>query len=69
MKQEIIQRLLDKKHITVEEAMTLMQTDTIPVMMPTQPVQPYNPNYPSPNIWYTTGTGATLISTKTTLND
>lgn len=57
-KSQIIQRLLDKKHITVEEAMTLMQHDTIPVM-PTQPVQPYHPPYRPGDIWYTytTSTG------------
>ncbi len=66
-KQEIIQRLLNEKHITVEEAMILMQHDTIPVVMPTHPVQPYYPPYRPRDIWYTTSTGTT--STKTTLND
>ena len=63
-KAEIIQRLLDEKHITVEEAMTLMAQDPIP--MPA-PVNPYAPPYrvgdldwtwdPNRNpIWYTTHT-------------
>ena len=71
-KQTIIQRLLDDKHITVEEAMILMQHDTIPVVMPTQPVQPYYPPYRPGDIWYTTSTGQNVTptnSTKTTLND
>jgi len=65
-KSTIIQRLLDKKHITVDEAMTLMQHDTIPVVMPQYP------SYPNPNIWYATSTGETVTttdSTKTRLND
>ena len=74
-KQEIIQRLLDEKHVTVEEAMTLMQYDTIPVVMPNQPAPYYPPNTPAPyyppyrpgDYWYTTSTGTT--TTKTTLND
>jgi hypothetical protein len=63
-KAQIIQRLLDEKHITVEEAMTLMAQDPIP--MPA-PVNPYSPPYrvgdpdwtwdPNRNpIWYTTHT-------------
>ena len=65
-KSEIIQRLLDEKHITVEEAMTLMQYDTIPVVIPSQPA-PYYPPYRPGDYWYTTSTGTT--TTKTTLND
>ena len=59
-KSQIIQRLLDEKHITVEEAMTLMAQDPIP--MPA-PVNPYTPpyrvgDYPdwNPPTWYTTST-------------
>lgn len=63
-KAEIIQRLLDEKSVTVEEAMTLMAQDPIP--MPA-PVNPYAPPYkigdpdwtwdPNRNpIWYTTHT-------------
>ena len=65
-KSTIIQRLLDKKHITVEEAMILMQHDTIPVVVPNQPI------YPNTQIWYATSTGETVTttdSTKTRLND
>ena len=71
-KAQIIQRLLENKHITVEEAMTLMQHDTIPVVMPTQPIQPYYPPYRPGDIWYTTSTGQnvrTSNSDKPILND
>ena len=44
-KAEIIQRLLDEKHITVEEAMTLMTPDA-PVM-PTPPYTPPTPSFPA----------------------
>ena len=62
IKSQIIQRLLDEKHITVEEAMTLMAQSTMPA-----PLNPYYPPYkigipdwtwdPNRNpIWYTTHT-------------
>lgn len=66
-KAEIIQRLLDEKHITVEEAMTLMTQDPIP--MPA-PVNPYAPpykigdpdwsgvEYRTDQTWYSTNTGS-----------
>jgi len=54
-KQEIIQRLLDKKHITVEEAMTLMET--------TQYVLPFPSGY-----WTSTVTGADKIMTQDAIN-
>lgn len=75
-KSEIIQRLLEEAHITVEEAMTLMTQDPIPMPVP---VNPYAPPYTSgtppynvgdldwtwdPNrnpIWYTTHTGSKPI--------
>jgi hypothetical protein len=41
-KAEIIQRLLEEKHITVEEAMTLMTSDA-----PATPTPPYTPPTPS----------------------
>jgi hypothetical protein len=44
-KADIIQRLLDEKHITVEEAMTLMAPDA-PVM-PTPPYTPPTPSFPA----------------------
>ena len=69
-KAQIIQRLLEEKHITVEEAMTLMAQEPTP-MMPTVPVwpntpqMPYQPPYrvgdwtvdPSRGPWYTSNTG------------
>lgn len=68
-KAQIIQRLLDEKHITVEEAMILMTQDSIPIPMPA-PYNPYTPPFkvgdsewtwdPTRNpFWYTTGTGET----------
>lgn len=64
-KAQIIQRLLDEKHITVEEAMTLITQDPIPVQL-----NPYTPPFkggeadwtwdPNRNpIWYTTSTSET----------
>jgi hypothetical protein len=55
-KQEIIQRLLNEKHITVEEAMILMET--------TQYVLPWPSGY-----WTSTSTDKITTSSKTTLND
>lgn len=71
-KAQIIQRLLDDKHITVEEAMTLMTQDPIP--MPTH-INPYTPPFkvgdtdwtwdPNRNpIWYgrhTSGTDLNMV--------
>jgi len=50
-KSDIIQRLLDAKQITVEEAMTLMANDfmpmpTMPYNPPSMPNQPWSPNTP-----------------------
>ena len=50
-KSDIIQRLLDAKQITVEEAMTLMANDfmpmpTMPYNPPSVPNQPWAPNGP-----------------------
>lgn len=57
-KSEIIQRLLDKKHISVEEAMTLMmsekETQYIQVPIPQNP-NPWHPNNPFIP-YYTTST-------------
>lgn len=66
-KAQIIQRLLDEKHITVEEAMILMAQDPIPM---TTQVNPYTPPFkvgdpdwtydPTRNpVWYTTCTSET----------
>lgn len=62
-KSEIIQRLLDEKNITVEEAMILMASEPTP--MPINPYNPYSPPFipgdqdwaPNTNpFWYTTST-------------
>ena len=47
-KATIIQRLLDEKRITAEEAMILMASEPTPV-----PIQPYNPYSPpfEPGDW------------------
>lgn len=45
-KSQIIQRLLEEKHITVEEAMTLMMAEKEIQYIPTIPQTPY-PNYPT----------------------
>lgn len=61
-KSEIIQRLLDEKNITVDEAMILMASEPTPM-----PINPYSPPFPivdqdwtgDPNtnpVWYTTKT-------------
>lgn len=64
-KAQIIQRLLDEKHITVEEAMTLMTQEPMPM---SAPVNPYSPpfkvgdpdwsggGYRTDQTWYTTST-------------
>lgn len=54
-KQEIIQRLLDEKHITVEEAMSLMET--------TQYVLPFPGGY-----WTSTVTGADKMMAQDAIN-
>ena len=69
-KSDIIQRLLDAKQITVEEAMTLMANDfmpmpTMPYNPPSLPNQPWTPNGP----WITycqTHTGGSLNENFTT---
>jgi hypothetical protein len=56
-KAEIIQRLLEEKHISVEEAMTLiMSEEKNPLNIPTIPSVPPSPYYPpfQPYIYYTT---------------
>ena len=57
-KSEIIQRLLDEKHISVEEAMTLIMSEKeyIQVPMPQNP-NPWYPNNPLSPYYYTTSTG------------
>jgi hypothetical protein len=74
-KSEIIQRLLEAKHINVGEAMTLMAADFMP--MPTMPYNPptpvpANPPYPGQHnpFWYNTPgtTSHTGNIDKTTVN-
>ena len=71
-KSDIIQRLLDAKQITVEEAMTLMANDfmpmpTMPYNPPSLPNQPWSPNQPSlPNQpWSPNGPWITYCQTHT----
>jgi len=64
-KAEIIQRILEEKHITVEEAMTLMTHDSIPMPV----YNPYTPPFRVGNVdwtwdpnrgpWYTYQTSTT----------
>lgn len=61
-KSDIIQRLLDAKQITVEEAMTLMANDYMP--MPTMPYNP--PSAPvQPFPWQPNGPWITYCQTHT----
>ena len=57
-KSQIIQRLLEEKHITVEEAMTLMVNENnvqyVPVTVPQTPSIPYNPTFPPSFPYYYT---------------
>lgn len=60
-KAEIIQRLLEEKHIDVEEAMTLVMAEKEyiphqPIIYSTFPTYPYypQPNPWDPQIWYQT---------------
>jgi len=65
-KAQIIQRLLDEKNITVEEAMTLMTQEPMPMSVP---VNPYSPPFkvgdvdwtwdPNRGPWYTYQTSTT----------
>lgn len=61
-KAEIVQKLLDDKKITVEEAVILLKENSYPVYIPYN--QPYTyptyPTYPSqPTIWYGSQMGET----------
>ena len=58
-KASIVQRLLDKKQITAEEAIILLQGDTyIPPSYPMYTPNPYydTPNTTPPPVWYSTDT-------------
>jgi len=54
----ILQRLLDEKHITAEEAIILLTADEKP------PVYPYlyQPNPWNPPIWHTTSTSTAPVT-------
>lgn len=58
----IVQRLLDEKHITAEEAVVLLQntTQVIPALPYSPPINPYSPNtfpiYPGTPFIYSTST-------------
>ena len=55
---EIVQRLLDERHITAEEAVILLQAEVNrnqPFYIPSMPtIQPYSPPYKPGDLWYTT---------------
>lgn len=63
-KADIVQRLLEEKHITAEEAIVLLMTErqfvnpTIPPAMPIWQIPTPTP-YPYPNPWFTTYTTTT----------
>lgn len=56
----ILQRLLDERHITAEEAIILLTADEKPPIYH----YPYQPNPWNPPIWYTTSTST--VATKPT---
>lgn len=61
-KANIVQRLLDEKHITAEEAVVLLQNNTqvIPALPYTHPINPMQPSYPSyPGTPYIYGSDST----------
>jgi hypothetical protein len=66
----IVQGLLERGHITAEEALVLLKAELNRTTCPIAPIMPYNPPIPSlpnppfsptcpsaPQIWYTSGTG------------
>lgn len=60
LKSEIVTRLIKEGHITIEEAIVLMEKETIYLPQtqpfnPVTPLQPYNPYNPYNPYWYTTG--------------
>jgi hypothetical protein len=78
----IVQGLLEKGHITAEEAVILLKAEinkpccpinpfipVAPYNPPSNPFKPYcDPTFPNaPQIWYTSGTGNT--GPNSTLND
>jgi hypothetical protein len=80
----IVQGLLEKGHITAEEAMVLLKAELNKPCFPTFPAMPYSPPYPNlpfvphvgdpiprkDQIWYSSGTGGTSENVyRETLND
>ena len=71
-KASIVQRLLDEKHITAEEAVVLLQSEApltnlpqpyTPYTPPTFPINPMQPSYPLyPSTPYIYGSDSTKIS-------
>jgi len=54
---EIVQRLLDERHITAEEAIVLLQAEVnrnqpFYIPSPTPTIQPYSPPYKPGDLWY-----------------
>jgi hypothetical protein len=67
-KREIVEKLLEKNHITSKEAVTLLEKEVVGVPQqplsppPSYPQPPYSPGYPNTpmpsniDIWYSTNT-------------
>lgn len=59
-KASIVQRLLDEKQITAEEAVVLLKEETLPPVYPTYTPNPYFPEGPNrttpPPVWCSTNT-------------
>ena len=70
-KADIVQRLLEEKHITAEEAIVLLMTErqivnpTIPPAMPIWQIPSPPTPYPYPNPWFTTYTATTTKNDET----
>jgi hypothetical protein len=61
---DLILELYKEDHITKEETDLLLDAieqkgGTTFVPVPYEPINPYNPPYKQPDIWYTTGTTTT----------
>lgn len=58
-KEQIVAELLEKKHITTEEAACLLQKEIVYVpQTPTYPIYPQWPSYPLPTITYANNSNA-----------
>ena len=69
---DLILELYKEDHITKEETDLLLDAieqkgGTTFVPVPYEPINPYNPPYKQPDIWYTTGT-ATTSDNKSDIN-